>query len=44
MNLMNTKKDLGKTLNKLKTSREEFNNLLLKTPTLEKSFMEHKKT
>ena len=42
-NLMNTKKDLDKILNKLKTLREEFNNLFLKIQTLEKNFMGHKK-
>ena len=40
---MNTKKDLDKILNKLKTLREEFNNLFLKIQTLEKNFMGHKK-
>lgn len=42
-NLMNTRKDLDKTLNKLKTLREEFNNLFLKIQTSERSFTEHKK-
>lgn len=43
-NSTNISKDLDKTLNRLKTLREEFNNLFLKILILESNFMALRKT